>query len=267
MNMNIPRQSTNSFIMFQRNIPDWLFKDSKLFTLLAYCARRARRSKKETVLSEDGTTVTLDVGEFLIGRYAVERDTDLTISEYRTRWKKMQALGWVEQVQATSKYTKGKLVSSVVFDINAEENNQPMTNQRPAINQPMATNNNANNYNNVKNAAADQNPENRVQPLEVASPEKLISTAFEDYVTVRIGENGIRNPQAFKKILLKEDKSQFIDVFELMSKQRNADMEAHSDDMQLADRGARLYQAYSQKLNSYPSEMCTFVRKWFKANG
>jgi hypothetical protein len=260
MNMNTPNQPIKPFIMFQRSIPEWTFKDSKLFSLLAYCARKARRVKKEIVLSDDGTVVELDAGEFLIGRFSVERDTDLTIAEYRVRWKKMQALGWVEQIETTSKYTKGKLVSSDIFDINTEENSQPMTSKQPAVSQPMTTNNNDKNVKNDNNAAASQVSESGNSLIDRAS----IDAAFSAYLEVRATQAKPANPQGFKYNLLKVDRPVFKEVFDLIEKMKITSAEASSDDMQVADKASRLLQAYSRKLDDYPAAMSSHIRKWLK---
>jgi hypothetical protein len=259
MNMST-QQSISPYIKFQRNTPEWLFHDSKLFTLIAYCAKRARRSKESIVLQGDGTVVELNVGEFIIGRHAVTRDTDLSVQQYRTRWKRMQKLGLISEVKVTNQYTVGKLESSDIFDINSDPTNQPTTSQWPIANLQVTTNKNDNNEKNEKNAAATQVSENGDNLKDRAS----IDVAFNDYLEARATQAKPGNPQGFKISLLKQDRPVFQEVFDLIQKMRITSADASSDDMQVADKASRLMQAYSRELDDYPAAMSSHIRKWLK---
>jgi len=112
-----------------------LLKDPKAFTLLALIAYRARRNDAFTLCS-------LKTGEALIGDH---KSCGLTQQEYRNA--KQRLIKWnFATFKGTSKGTIARLIDSRVWDINADENNEPnnkpRTSQQRANNEPTTTNKN-----------------------------------------------------------------------------------------------------------------------------
>lgn len=115
--------------MFNRSPEtDELLRDPLALALLAQIAIRARW---RTAFSSDG----LEIGEALIGDH---KSLGMTRAEYRTRIDRLKR--WQQiTTRTTNKGTIAKLISTVVFDINAEnihrQNNQ-QRNERSASKQP-----------------------------------------------------------------------------------------------------------------------------------
>lgn len=120
--MEIPNMTIGiqlpSFIAFSRSIPSRFLKDSKLFLLLYYIAKRVKRSDNAPEL--EYLPIQLKLGEFIIGRKSTSRDTDLTESEYRTRFKVLKALNIIKNVRSTTKFTIGEWQSNHLVDLNIE---------------------------------------------------------------------------------------------------------------------------------------------------
>lgn len=145
MNTDIENITTGiqftSYIAVNRYLDKQILKDSKLLTLMVYIALRAKRSSSAKLNNWDD--VKLEIGEFIIGRLSAVQETDLTEAEYRSRLKKLQALKIIDNLQPTSKFTKGKWVENSFIDINLElsiiqPNNQQSSNG-------LTINNNTNN--------------------------------------------------------------------------------------------------------------------------
>jgi len=135
----------NSYITLNRNLDKRIFMDSKLLMLMIYIALRVKRSNTPDGNNWDG--ITLDIGDFIIGRNRTVQETDLTEAEYRSRLKKLQELNVITDLQPSSRFTKGKWVQNSFIDLNLEQVINPQDNQ-PKTN-GATTNNNINNSNNL----------------------------------------------------------------------------------------------------------------------
>jgi hypothetical protein len=93
-------------------------KHPNAFLLLSQIARRARRTNEPNV---DG----LSIGEAMIGDY---ESAGLTEQTYRTAKKILERLN-IATFRATNKGTIAKLISTHIYDINAELTNEQVNEQ------------------------------------------------------------------------------------------------------------------------------------------
>jgi hypothetical protein len=150
--MNIENKNENylstgigfsSFIALNRYIDRRILKDSKLLNLLIYISLRVKRSSG--INSDVFLPVSLKVGEFIIGRLSTVEHTDLSESEYKNRFVKLQGMGIIEVIKTTNKYTLGKWLENSFIDLNLEYGIDQQNNQQSS--DQSTTNNNTNNLN------------------------------------------------------------------------------------------------------------------------
>lgn len=125
------------FVKMTRDLPEWIEQNPEAFHLLAYIARRARRVPG--TITYRGETINLDYGEFIIGRITASEKLGLTERKYRTAYKILIKNKQISSIRATNRYTIGKLISSLIFDINSKDKRPT---ERPTSDHQATTNNN-----------------------------------------------------------------------------------------------------------------------------
>lgn len=125
------------FVKMARNIPEWIEQHPEAFHLLAYIARRARRTPGAVTFR--GETIELDYGEFIIGRTSASERLGISERKYRTAYKVLLKNKQILTIKTTNRYTIGKLISSLIFDINSEDKRPT---ERPLGDQQATTNKN-----------------------------------------------------------------------------------------------------------------------------
>ncbi|MFZ7124745.1 MAG: hypothetical protein ACOWWM_01145 [Desulfobacterales bacterium] len=126
---------SNGFLMLIRSADTMeLIRHPNEFTLLTLIAYRARRNGSFSTLG-------LEPGEALIGDH---RSIGLSRQQYRTALKNLKNWEFLT-TRATNKGTVAKIIKSTVYDINADDCNQPLnqsltTSQPPANHQPTTNN-------------------------------------------------------------------------------------------------------------------------------
>jgi hypothetical protein len=150
--MNIENKNENylstgigfsSFIALNRYIDRRILKDSKLLNLLIYISLRVKRSFETN--SDVFLPVSLKVGEFIIGRLSTVEYTDLSESEYKNRFIKLQRMGIIKVIKTTNKYTLCGWLKNSFIDLNLEYEIDQQNNQQ--VSDQSTTNNNTNNLN------------------------------------------------------------------------------------------------------------------------
>ncbi len=126
-----------TYIQLNRKVDHNIFRDSKLFCLMIYCGLRAKRNKEY-----DDSGLNLGTGEFIIGRDSTVIATDLTVSEYRTKIKKLERMKIIEKIKSTTKFTKYRWIENPYIALNLVTEDS-LSNQE--IIQEVSTNNNINN--------------------------------------------------------------------------------------------------------------------------
>ncbi len=126
-----------TFVKMTRDLPEWIEKHPEAFHLLAYIARRARRTPG--VITSRGETIELDSGEFIIGRTSASEKLGFSERKYRTAFKVLEKNRQISTIRTTNRYTIGKLISGLIFDVN-QENKRPAGS--PTNDQQATTNKN-----------------------------------------------------------------------------------------------------------------------------
>jgi hypothetical protein len=135
----------SSFIALNRYIDRRILKDSKLLNLLIYISLRVKRSAETS--SDVFLPISLKVGEFIIGRLSTVEHTDLSESEYKNRFIKLQGMGIIKVIKTTNKYTLGEWLENSFIDLNLEYEVDQQNNQQTS--HQSTTNNNINKSNNL----------------------------------------------------------------------------------------------------------------------
>jgi hypothetical protein len=140
-----------------------ILSDPAAFALLALIARRARwRSRFNTK--------GLELGEALIG-ISDHETLRITEQQYKTRVKKLRKWGQIT-TRPTNKGTIAKLVSSLVFDINAPHKCEPtsqLPNQRLSSKQP-ASNQRVTSQQPLTNKETSEKEESKTRVVENGQP-------------------------------------------------------------------------------------------------
>lgn len=135
----------SSFIALNRNLDDRILGDSKLFLLLVYIALRVNRGGKTEI--DPFSSLQLNTGEFIIGRLSTIGKIDLTESEYKRCYKKLQKMSIIQIIKITNKYTLCKWLENEFIDLNLEHSIDQQNIQQNTSG--STTNNNINNTNNL----------------------------------------------------------------------------------------------------------------------
>lgn len=145
----------DGFIKMVRYIPEWIEQHPEAFHLLAYIVRRARRTPG--VATFRGETIELNSGEFIIGRTSASERLGFSERRYRTAFRVLEKNRQISTIRTTNRYTIGKLISDLIFDINSE-GKRPT--ERPIDDQQKTTNKNEkkNEEGNLKNEHEDITP-------------------------------------------------------------------------------------------------------------
>lgn len=130
------------FITLNRNLDRWIFKDSKLLSLLIYIALRVAREK--TRIIHNLNILILESGQFVIGRPSTVENTDLTEAEFRSRFKKLKELRIIKVVKTTSQCTICQWLENDFIDLNIPPAIQPTDSQQADL--KSATNNNLSSF-------------------------------------------------------------------------------------------------------------------------
>lgn len=155
-----------TFVKMTRDLPEWLEHYPGAFHLLAFIARRARRTPG--VISYRGETIELDLGEFIIGRTSASERLGISERKYRTAYRVLIKNKQILTIRTTNRYTIAKIISSLIFDINSEDKRPT---DRPINDQQATTNKNEkkNEGDSLKNEQEGITPVHK--EIKVAPPE------------------------------------------------------------------------------------------------
>lgn len=169
-----------SFIILNRNIPEWLLKDHDAFVLLTYIALHSKRSYSNSFYNKVYTA--LEPNEAIIGCEVVEKNLGITRSKFRKRLNRLEISNQIVVVETTNKFTKVRLLESCIFYINAEKqpskdlqkNNREVTSVKQE-----GTNNNVNNIKNVDNDKNDKkHQDQKYKALHLMLNKKYQTSSF-----------------------------------------------------------------------------------------
>jgi hypothetical protein len=150
-----------------------LFMDNHAFVLLAVIAYRAKRTN-------DFSIKGLQIGECLLGDY---KNYGMTEQQYRSSKSRLQKYGFAT-FRTTNKGTIATLSNTIIYDINADDNNETVNTQ--ATDKQQAGNGQATTINNDKNVNNEKNAEEKkiFDCARQCYPDKKrgLDTEFNDFV-------------------------------------------------------------------------------------
>lgn len=180
-------QRDTGFIKLKRNILDWeWYQDSNTFRVMTHLLLKSNYTTKQW----QGNTV--NPGELITSIGNLSKELKLSENEIRTCIKKLKKTNYISTL-GTNKFTKIKIINSIIYDeiifANNQQNHNPKTTKPLSTNKQLTTTNKENKEEEKKESI--ENFKNQIFEFSsIYSQEHL--NGFYDYYSLQNKQTGRR---------------------------------------------------------------------------